>query len=154
MCCWVAGFILRSLLTDSTLSRHISEKISPLLYGPFVIMEGIGAVAYRLRCLKRVRFKLFSMLASSKKQYLVPTIYQLQPLVAALTDKWELQPEIHDANYLHYNNSGSAEVLVKWKDCPNCDNSREAFEALQQSFPLFPFEYKVKAQAGVLIDTT
>jgi len=38
------------------------------------------------------------MLASTqKKKKTVSTIYQLQPLSAALTKEWELQPEIHAA---------------------------------------------------------
>ncbi|PNY03859.1 hypothetical protein L195_g000269 [Trifolium pratense] len=74
-------------------------------------------------------------------------------LHVALTEERELQPEIHDDIYLHCNKSGSTEVLVKWRDCSNCDNFRATFEALQQPFPLFPPEDKVKATQGILTDT-
>jgi hypothetical protein len=132
-------------------ARHINEKVSPPLYEPFVIMEGIGAIAYRLKMPKETKIQAIFHVRKLKKT--VPTVYQPPPLVVALTEEWELQPEIHDAIYLHCNKSESTEGLVKWRDCSNCDNFRATFEALQQPFPLFPLKDKVKATRGVLTDT-
>lgn len=47
--------------------------------------------------------------------------------------------------------NGTREVLIKWADLPDHDNSWEPYDAIQQQFPAFHLEDKVAHMGGVLI---
>jgi hypothetical protein len=55
-------------------ARYINEKVSPPLHEPFVIMEGIGAIAYRLKMPEETKIQAIFHVRKLKKT--VPTIYQ------------------------------------------------------------------------------
>ena len=48
-----------------------------------------------------------------------------QPLPACLSDKWELKVQPKKILAIHLNATGQEELLVRWADLPEFENSRE-----------------------------
>jgi hypothetical protein len=141
---WV--YLKACLYRWKSLAARRNEKLSPRFYGPYQVVERIGSVAYRLQLPEQC--KIHPVFHISKLKKTVPGQYQAQAIPTALTEDGVLQPEIEDVLSLRYNSSGNAEVLVRWKDLPTCDNSWELTDKLQIAFPSFPLEDKVKVLGG------
>lgn len=46
---------------------------------------------------------------------------------------------------------GSIEVIIKWKDLPEFESSWKSFETIQEHFPDFHLEDKVKQLGGSIV---
>jgi len=53
--------------------------------------------------------------------------------------------EIKDSRFM---TDGTWEVLVKWDNLPDCENTWERYSELPNQFPKFPLEDKVKLLGG------
>ena len=132
-----------------SLARRKYEKLAARYYGPFKVLERIGKVAYKLE------------LPSSASIHPVFHISQLRRAKGAslsssclppqLTDELELiaEPEaLLDVRPKQHGSSGEVEVLLKWKSLPEFEATWEDFQMIQQQFPAFHLEDKVKVWAG------
>ena len=132
-----------------TLAKWVNQKLSPRYYGPYEIIEKISPVAYKLQLPSGSQVHPVFHISLLKKCTSPGVV--AQPLPAALTAEWELQvqPELVLAS--RTNAAGNWEVLIKWKDLPDFENSWEAADDIQQQFPSFHLADKVDFQGGVLL---
>nr|KYP45087.1 hypothetical protein KK1_033369 [Cajanus cajan] len=133
-----------------SLAKRRNEKLSPRFYGPFQVLEKVGSVAYKLSL--PADCKIHPMFHVSKLKQAVRAEYQPQywsiSLLLILKLGLELYPQLEDVLALLYNKLRHAEVLVKWAQLPDCDNSWETVEDIQHHFPDFHREDKVKLLGG------
>ncbi|KAJ1413345.1 Chromo-like domain superfamily [Sesbania bispinosa] len=74
---------------------------------------------------------------------LVSNDIQTQPLPKCLTEDWELNVQPAEALAIRQNQQGIMEVLIKWHQLPECENSWETLTELQEQFPGFHLGDKV-----------
>ena len=65
-----------------------------------------------------------------------------------MNENWQLEPEPEEALDTRKNEQGVVEVLVKWKDLPDFENSWEPVEKLRSEFPGFLLEGKKSFEGG------
>jgi len=121
-----------------------NEKLSPIFYGPYQIVERIGQVVYSCSFLNTVVFISFSCIITLK-----PAVHSLdssQPLPPMLSEVLEVTPEkLLDTRT---NSLGKLEVLLKWHQLPETENSWESAASISKEFPDFHLEDKVSSWAG------
>ena len=134
---------------QQSLARRRSEKLAPRYYGPFPITARVGKVAYKLDLpastsihpvfhvsqLKRARG--FSLSSSQ--------------LPSQLSEDLQLLVEPESVLGVRPKPTGSAgdlEVLLKWKSLPEFEATWEDFQLVQNQFPAFHLEDKVKVWAA------
>lgn len=47
--------------------------------------------------------------------------------------------------------AGTAEVLIQWKDLPDFEATWESLSVMQQQFPAFHLEYKLKPEPELTV---
>lgn len=62
----------------------------------------------------------------------------------ALSAEFELQVQPQDIRKVRKLMSSQWEILVKWKDIPEFENSWEEADTISKQFPEFPLEDKLK----------
>lgn len=65
-----------------------------------------------------------------------------------LTDSLELVAQPEALLDWHYNRTGVLEVLIKWAELPASDATWEIAESIEQTFPHFHLEDKVRLHGG------
>lgn len=105
------------------LAKRVNQKLSPRYYGPYEILQKIGAVAYKLKLPEDTRVQpVFH--ASLLKRAITPSL-EPQPLPACMNEEWHLEPTPEKIIEARRNEQGELEVLVKWKNLPDFENSWE-----------------------------
>jgi len=99
-----------------SLAKKRNEKLGPRFYGPYKILERIGAIAYRLELPEHSQVHLVFHVCLLKKA--VTDSAQPQPLPSELSEDWELQVQPQDVLQLRYNAARQAELLIKWRGLP------------------------------------
>ena len=74
-----------------------------------------------------------------------------QPLPPMLIDELELRVEPLAVKAVRNHLTGTAEVLIQWKDLHNFEAARESVDVMKQQFPAFHLEDKVALLGGVLL---
>ncbi|WVZ06906.1 hypothetical protein V8G54_020252 [Vigna mungo] len=92
------------------------QKLSPRYYGPYEIVEKISKVAYKL---------------ALPAESLIHPIFHVSLLKKGL----ELNVQAAEALAIRQNQQGIREVLIKWHQLPECENSWESLIELQENFP-------------------
>lgn len=72
-----------------------------------------------------------------------------QPLPPVLSEEWELQCQTEDVLAVKYRDQVAAAVLIRREHLPPREDLWEQFAAIQNTFPVFPLEDKVKALGRV-----
>ena len=129
-----------------SVARRRNEKLAPRYFGPYEIVERIGAVAYRLKLPPTsVIHPVFhvSQLRRAIGDHEASTM-----LPATLTEDMEvlLQPE--RVTGVRCDSHGRREVRVAWKDLPEYEETWEPFDFLAKQFPEFNLEDKVSSWEG------
>ena len=111
------------------------SKLSPWYFGPFNIAERIGKVAYKLQLPEGTNihpvFHL-SLLKRSTGAELVDTVL----LAPCKGKEGPMEPEaIMDRRVVHHQGVPLIQVLVKWEQRSNKDNTWEYLPGLLQRFP-------------------
>ncbi|PNX76538.1 hypothetical protein L195_g032490, partial [Trifolium pratense] len=122
------------------LAKRFNQKLSPRYYGPFEILQKIGAVAYKLQLPDDSRVHPVFHVSLLKKA-LAPNI-EPQPLPSCMNESWQLEPEPEETLDTRRNDTGEMEVLVKWKGLPAFENSWELVDKLRKEYPRFLLEDK------------
>ena len=131
-----------------SLANRMNQKLSSRFYGPFEILEKVGAVAYKLKLPPQsLVHPIFHI--SLLKKCVGPNVVP-QPLPAELTEEWELRMQPDKVLATRKNHAGELEVLIQWHNMPECDSSWESAADIKLSFPSFHLEDKVVVQGGVL----
>ncbi|KAJ0704368.1 putative nucleotidyltransferase, Ribonuclease H [Helianthus annuus] len=119
-----------------SLRGHKNNKLSPKYFGPFLILERIGKVAYRLDLPAEAQLHPtfhVSLLKPARGDHSTVLPLPVQPRFlfypAAVIDK----------RMVKKGNRVSMDVLVRWKDVPLADSSWENMEEMQVRFPDFDF---------------
>ena len=94
----IQPYMLKSLAT------RINQKISPRYYGPFKIVERMGAVAYKLKLPPGSQVHPVFHVALLKKCVSATAVTQALP--TALTTDWELKVEPLEALAIRKNSQG------------------------------------------------
>jgi hypothetical protein len=112
-------------------------KLAPKFYGPYQVLQRIGAVAYKLDLPTDARIHpVFhvSCLKMKLGQSILP-LPQLPPMDAG----GQLTPEpaqvLHSRNINTRRHKGGTEVLVQWTGTSKADATWEPLHKLQQQFP-------------------
>jgi hypothetical protein len=128
------------------LANRINQKLSPRYYGPYEVEQKIGEVAYKLKLPAESRVHpVFH--ASLLKKAVTPNVMP-QPLPVCMNEEWQLEPEPEEALDTRRNDHGVVEVLVKWKNLPEFENSWEPADKLREEYPGFLLEGKKIFEGG------
>ncbi|KAJ1383055.1 Chromo-like domain superfamily [Sesbania bispinosa] len=106
-----------------SLAKRVNQKLSPRYYGPCEIVEKFSPVAYKLMLPKESQVHLVSHVSLLKKS--ISAAATSQPLPQFLAEDWELKVQPAEALAVRQNSQGEHEVLIKWKDLPDFENSWE-----------------------------
>ncbi|KAI3751006.1 hypothetical protein L2E82_21994 [Cichorium intybus] len=133
-----------------SLVRHTHPKLAARYYGPFLILEKIGKVAYRLALPETARIHPVFHISQLQKAIGNGVATSLIPV--QLTEEVELCVEPETVLAVRPSqHQGELEILVKWKDLPELEASWENLSAMVQQFPDSHLEDKVLLLQGVLI---
>lgn len=128
-----------------SLAKKVNEKLSPRFYGPFKVLARVGEVAYRLDL--PPTSKVHPVFHVSLLKKVVGPQCQPQPLPEMLSAEQELLVWPDKLLELRDSSAGGIEVLVQWKNLPTCENSWESVQRMQEAFPSYHLEDKVKLLA-------
>lgn len=129
-----------------SLAKRTNQKLSPRYYGPYPIVEKINPVAYKLKLPEGSQVHPVFHISLLKKAMSGAVISQ--PLPKVLAEDWELKVEPETIENFRETADGNTEVLVKWKELPEFENSWEELTALKEQFPDFHLGDKVSFQGG------
>ncbi|KAJ9558601.1 hypothetical protein OSB04_013215 [Centaurea solstitialis] len=123
-----------------------NEKLSPRFYGPYEVLERIGAVAYRLKLPDGAQIHPVFHVSQLKRAIGngVPTsiLPSTDFLPGMLYEPEEvLKTRVKD---------GRREVLIAWRNMARTEATWEGFEAMMQQFPSFHLEDKVDGVVEVV----
>lgn len=130
-----------------TLDPRPNEKLSPRFYGPFEIQEKAGNATYRLVLPEHARIHPVFHVSQLKK--LVAANKPNQQLPEFLTAEWELTVRPQKVLEVRKLLNGNLQVLIKWANLPEHENSWEYYTILNEVFPDFHLEDKVKLMGGI-----
>ncbi|CAJ2633359.1 unnamed protein product [Trifolium pratense] len=128
------------------LAKRFNQKLSPRYYGPYEILERVGAVAYKLKLPADSR--VHPVFHASLLKKAVSANVETQPLTTCMNENWQLEPGPEEARDSRVNDKGELEVLVKWEGLPEFENSWELVHKMRQEFPDFLFEVKESLEGG------
>ncbi|WVZ22534.1 hypothetical protein V8G54_001078 [Vigna mungo] len=119
-------------------AKRPNEKLRPRFYGPYVVQERIGPVAYKLDLPAHNRILPVFHVSLLKRVSLPPTLTE------------ELMLEVSPEELLDVRTfpTGDLEVLIKWQHLPSIENSWESAAAINTEFPVFHLEDKVTLHGG------
>ncbi|PNX58467.1 hypothetical protein L195_g059206, partial [Trifolium pratense] len=95
------------------LAKRFNQKLSPRYYGPYEILERVGAVAYKLKLPADSR--VHPVFHASLLKKAVSANVETQPLPTCMNENWQLEPGPEEARDSRVNDKGELEVLVKWE---------------------------------------
>ncbi|XP_061352937.1 uncharacterized protein LOC133297756 [Gastrolobium bilobum] len=134
-----------------SIARRVNEKLSPIYYGPYPIIERVGEAAYRLQLPDNCQVhSVFHVSLLKRASSSVPNV---QPLPPSLSESWELQVLPESVVKWRHSSTGIVEVLIKWCDLFEFENTWEEAVVIKEQFPHFHLEDKVHKLGGS-IDTT
>ena len=130
-----------------SVSGRRSQKLSPLFYGPYKIIQKIGSVAYKLELPEEAKIHpVFHV--SQLKRKLGSTI-QVQTQLPSHNVEVIKEPEaIIERRMVSQLGKAVTEVLVKWKQLPITDASWESYWGLVKKFPTFDLEARSNSREG------
>lgn len=105
------------------LAKSINQKLSPRFYEQYEVIEKIGEVANRLKLPPNIRVHPVFHVSLLKKA--ISAELSVQSLPSCLAEDWELQVCPKEMLAVRHNFAGLLEVLIKWKQLPEFENSRE-----------------------------
>jgi len=118
-----------------------NEKPAPRYFGPYEVLEKIGAVAYRLKLSSASTLHPVFYVSQLRKDI---GDYTASPgLQATLTKDLEAILEPVELEGVRQNNDGTKEVLIKWKNLQDYEATWEPYERIKQQFTCFHLEHKV-----------
>ncbi|KAJ9562283.1 hypothetical protein OSB04_007443 [Centaurea solstitialis] len=134
---------------QKSLVKGTHPKLLARFYGPYIILEKIGEVAYRLQLPKEAR--IHSVFHVSQLRRAVGNSLTSRDIPTQLTEDlvFQVEPEaLLDVRKGSKHDPGDLDVLVKWKGTSEFESTWENLTALTQQFPNDHLEDKVKVLKG------
>lgn len=123
-----------------TIRQGVHHKLSAKFYGPFQVLERIGAVAYKLQLPASARVHPVFHVSQLKKCKSKEVSMGTFPTCTA-EGLLELEPvKILDRRMQKRGNSATVYVLVQWANRSADDATWEWVEDLQRRFPQFQLD--------------
>jgi RNase H-like domain found in reverse transcriptase/Reverse transcriptase (RNA-dependent DNA polymerase)/Integrase zinc binding domain/Retroviral aspartyl protease/Integrase core domain/Retrotransposon gag protein/Chromo (CHRromatin Organisation MOdifier) domain len=128
-----------------------THKLKPKYYGPFEIIEKIGAVAYKLNLPQgSLIHPVFHVSQIKKCKGVVRDITNQLPILGP-KGNWRIEPlAILDRRVIKKNNQVAVEVLIKWSNLDEDEATWEDYEYIRHQFPNFKLEDKLNLKTGEL----
>lgn len=113
-------------------------KLAPKFYGPFLVTEKVGAVAYKLKLLEYAKIHpVFHVSLLKKKIGLNCTSIPTLPSEESL-DQFRGEPiAVLERRMVKKNNAAAVEVLVQWDNTLPSEATWEDWDQLHLKFPHF-----------------
>lgn len=124
-----------------TLAKRLNEKLAPRFYGPFLVVERIGPVAYKLELPATAKIHPVFHVSLLKKA--VGSLSVASDIPSTLTFDMEMLVVPFSVQGVRSVNSTDTEVLIRWKDLSPFEDTWESFDDIQAQFPAFNLEDKV-----------
>ncbi|KAJ0599534.1 putative nucleotidyltransferase, Ribonuclease H [Helianthus annuus] len=121
---------------QNSLRTHHNRKLSPKYFGPFLILQRIGKVAYQLDLPDTAQIHHTFHVSLLKKAHgsITPTVDLPQG------PRFVLQPRaVFDGQVVKRGNKAAMKILVHWEGLPVTEASWEFLEDMQTRFPDFTF---------------
>ena len=131
---------------QQSVARRVNEKLAPKYYGPFVVLEKIGAVAYKLQL--PPSSLIHPVFHVSQLRKAIGEGESLPTLPTTLTEDMMVMMTPETLEGVREGRDGRKEVRVTWKGLPGYEATWESFDGLRQQFPEFNLEDKVSRWAG------
>ena len=132
-----------------SLAKRPCDKLAARFYGPFEVLEKIGAAAYKLKlpdsCLIHPVFHV-SQLKKALGSALPPAT--IPPQLSSTMELLSVPVAVLDVKYARPGSSLIDQVLIRWKDLPDFDATWEHYANVATYFPYFHLEDKVKVWAA------
>ncbi|PKU61033.1 hypothetical protein MA16_Dca029063 [Dendrobium catenatum] len=134
---------------QKTVANRRNEKLSPRYFGPYEVLERIGAVAYRLKLPPTATIHPVFHVSQLRKAI---GDYTANPeLPATLTEDLEVVLEPLELMGVRQKEEGTKEVLIQWKNLPDYEATWEPYERVKHQFPDFHLEDKVVLWEGGIV---
>ncbi|KAK4391075.1 hypothetical protein Sango_2170800 [Sesamum angolense] len=123
---------------QTSLKSHCIYKLMPRFFGPFKVLQRVGAIAYKLELPERTRIHLVFHVSQLKKKTGSSSCAPYLPTTFTAQGHVILKPEtVLDRCLVKRNNKPITQVLVKWYNAPSEESSWENLYDLQARFPNF-----------------
>jgi hypothetical protein len=135
--------------------KRINQKLAPRFYGPFKIIEQIGAVAYKLQLPDQSKIHpVFhvSLLKKAVGDYTVQT--DLPKDLEVILDEEVYPVKVLGTRVTLQNGEPTPQSLIQWKDKSVDDVTWENDDVIRGQFPEFNLEDKVVLLEGGIDRTT
>ena len=130
-----------------SLAKRRNEKLAPRYFGPFQVLQKIGAVAYKLQLPDSANIHPVFHVSQLKKA--IGNQECAQPhLPKELSAELEMLVEPEEILGVRPAPGKGMEVLVRWRGLLAAEATWESFEDIRLQFPSFHLEDKVKFWAA------
>lgn len=132
-----------------SLARRRNEKLSPRFYGPFRILQRVGPVAYRLALPDSAT--IHPVFHVSQLRRVVGQGQAISSLPPQLTGELEMCVEpaaLLGVRHTPHGGRSNLEVLIRWAQLPEHEDTWESYDAIDTQFPHFHLEDKVRLWGG------
>ena len=139
----------------SSVSNRLNEKLAPRYFGPFEVLEKIGAVAYRLKLPETTSIHPVFHVSQLKKVVGDQVVETDFPQELSSDMEMMVQPqEVLGVREGKSNSKEDREVLIRWKNLPGYESTWEPIQLIRNQFPDFHLEDKVLLwEAGIDMNT-
>lgn len=131
---------------QTSVAKRFCQKLAAKYYGPFLVLERIGSVAYRLQLPPESKihpvFHVSQLKPVLGQGHSVSTL----PVLSEESEGFILQPEHLVSS--RYDEEGHLEVLVHWKGLPDHERSWLRVKDIKKEFPEFELEDKLNVTEG------
>ncbi|KAJ0565851.1 putative nucleotidyltransferase, Ribonuclease H [Helianthus annuus] len=132
---WV--FLKLQNYVQSSIRGHAYSKLSPKYYGPYLVVQKVGAVAYKLDLPDDANIHPTFHVSLLKKATGPPTTIIHIPK----GHRFSLKPEkVLESRVVRRGNRAAGQVLIKWNGLPDSDATWEFRDELQLRFPDFQMD--------------
>jgi hypothetical protein len=121
---------------QSSVAPRAHHKLLFKYYGPFLVLERIGDLAYRLQLTEKSRIHPVLHVSQLKKA-LGPNC-QVQAELPPPDAQFAIPVRVLQRRFRHHNATSIPQVLIQWSGQPDTLATWEDFEALKQRFPKAP----------------
>ncbi|CAN0860162.1 Transposon Tf2-6 polyprotein [Linum grandiflorum] len=123
---------------QGTVANRANQKISPRYFGPFLIIQRVGSVAYRLKLPKEAQIHPVFHVSLLKGAVTPDTVVQATLPQLDEKGKMKLAPAaILARRFIKENNAAVTEVLIQWSHQTEADATWEKLTKLQEDYPEF-----------------
>lgn len=132
--------------------KRANQKLARRFYGPYAVLEKIGAVAYKLQLPEGARVHPVFHVSLLKKILgdMVEASKELPPVTDEGAAKLEPQ-KILDTRWVKRGHKFEEEILIQWKHLPAEEATWEPTQTLLEQFPSVDLANKHPLEGGSIV---